>query len=35
MNEIFVVEAKKIVGKAFDQIAGLESKKIKKSEVAK
>jgi hypothetical protein len=34
LNETFVTEAKKLVGLAFDQIAGLESRKIKESEVS-
>jgi len=32
-SEIFIREAKKIIGPAFDQIAQLESKKIKPSEL--
>lgn len=35
LNEFYIVEAKKIIDKAFDQIAGLESKKIKASEISK
>ena len=31
LNAVFVQEEKKIVGEAFDQIAGLESHKIKSS----
>ena len=33
LNDTYIVEAKKLVDKAFDQIAGLESKKIKSSDV--
>lgn len=33
LNPVFVREAKKIVGDAFDQIAGLESHKIKPSDI--
>lgn len=33
LNPVFVREAKKIVGEAFDQIAGLESHKIKPSDI--
>lgn len=33
LNETFINESKKLVGNAFDQIAQLESKKIKKSEI--
>jgi len=33
LNETFIVEAKKLVDKAFDQISGLESKKIKPSDI--
>jgi len=29
------VEAKKLIDKAFDQIAGLESKKLKPSDISK
>lgn len=35
LNETFVKEEKRIVDKAFDQIAGLESKKIKSSDISK
>lgn len=34
LNPAFITEMKKIVDQAFDQIAGLESKKIKKSQVS-
>ncbi len=34
LNETFIVEAKKLIGKSFDQISGLESKKIKTSEIS-
>lgn len=34
LNKIFITEEKKLVGSAFDQIAGLESHKIKKSEIS-
>lgn len=34
LNAIYVQEAKKLVDKAFDQIAGLESKKIKSSQIS-
>ena len=33
LNKTFVTEARKLVDKAFDQIAGLESKKIKASDI--
>lgn len=33
LSKTFVTEAKKLVDKAFDQIAGLESKKIKASDI--
>ena len=33
LNAVFVQEEKKIVGEAFDQIAGLESHKIKPSDI--
>lgn len=33
LSKTFVVEAKKLVDKAFDQIAGLESKKIKAADI--
>jgi len=33
LNETFVLEEKKLVDKAFDQITGLESKKIKPSDI--
>jgi len=33
LSKTFVIEAKKLVDKAFDQIAGLESKKIKASDI--
>lgn len=33
LSKTFVMEAKKLVDKAFDQIAGLESKKIKASDI--
>lgn len=33
LNETFITEAKKLVDGAFDQIAGLESKKIKASDI--
>ncbi len=32
-SQVFIIEAKKIIGPAFDQIAQLESKKIKPSEL--
>lgn len=32
-NKVFIEEAKKIIGPAFDQIAQLESKKIKPSDI--
>ena len=32
-SEVFITESKKIIGPAFDQIAQLESKKIKPSEL--
>jgi hypothetical protein len=35
LNEAFITEEKKLVDKAFDQIAGLESKKIKSSDISK
>lgn len=35
LGETYIIEAKKLVYKAFDQIAGLESKKIKSSEISK
>lgn len=34
LNGTFITEEKKLVGDAFDQIAGLESHKIKKSEIS-
>ena len=34
LNATFIEEEKKLVGKAFDQISGLESKKIKPSDLA-
>lgn len=34
LNSTFITEEKKLVGSAFDQIAGLESHKIKKSEIS-
>ena len=34
LNKTFITEEKKLVGSAFDQIAGLESHKIKKSEIS-
>lgn len=34
-GETYIVEAKKLVDKAFDQIAGLESKKLKPSDISK
>jgi hypothetical protein len=34
LNETFIAEEKKLVDKAFDQISGLESKKIKPSEIS-
>jgi hypothetical protein len=33
LNAVYIQEAKKLVDKAFDQIAGLESKKIKTSQI--
>jgi hypothetical protein len=33
LNETYILEAKKLVDKAFDQISGLESKKIKPSDI--
>jgi len=33
LNETFIVETKKLVDKAFDQISGLESKKTKQSDI--
>ena len=33
LNETFISEEKKLVGQAFDQIAGLESHKIKSSDI--
>lgn len=33
LNPTFIAEEKKLVGKAFDQISGLESKKIKPSDI--
>jgi hypothetical protein len=35
LNETYITEAKKLVDKAFDQIAGLESKKIRSSDLSK
>ena len=35
LNETYIIEAKKLVDKAFDQIAGLESKKIKSADLSK
>lgn len=35
LSETFITEEKKLVDKAFDQIAGLESKKIKPSDISK
>jgi hypothetical protein len=35
LSETFITEEKKLVDKAFDQIAGLESKKIKSSDISK
>ena len=35
LNAVFVQEEKKIVGDAFDQIAGLESHKLKPSDIKK
>lgn len=35
LSETFITEEKKLVDKAFDQIAGLESKKIKPSDIPK
>lgn len=35
LNETFINEEKKLVDKAFDQISGLESKKIKSSDIPK
>jgi hypothetical protein len=35
LNETFIIEEKKLVDKAFDQISGLESKKIKSSDISK
>ncbi len=34
LGETFITEEKKVVDKAFDQIAGLESKKIKSSDIS-
>lgn len=34
LNKTFISEEKKLMGSAFDQIAGLESHKIKKSEIS-
>jgi len=34
LSETFITEEKKLVDKAFDQIAGLESKKIKASDIS-
>jgi hypothetical protein len=33
LNAVFIQEEKKIVGDAFDQIAGLESQKIKPTDI--
>ena len=35
LNETYIIEAKKLVDKAFDQIAGLESKKISSADLSK
>lgn len=35
LSETFIAEEKKLVDKAFDQLAGLESKKIKSSDIPK
>lgn len=35
LGKTYIIEAKKLVYKAFDQIAGLESKKIKSSDLSK
>lgn len=35
LNETYIVEAKKLVGVAFDQISGLESKKISPMDIPK
>jgi hypothetical protein len=35
LGETYITEAKKLVDKAFDQIAGLESKKLKPSDISK
>lgn len=35
LGETYIVEAKKLIDKAFDQIAGLESKKLKPSDISK
>lgn len=35
LNETFIIEEKKLVDRAFDQIAGLESKKLKSSDIPK
>ena len=34
LNEVFIVEVKKLVSEAFDLIAGLESNKIKSNEIS-
>ena len=34
LNETYIMEAKKLVDQAFDQISGLESKKIKPSDIS-
>jgi len=34
LNETFITEEKKLIDQAFDQIAGLESKKIKSTDIA-
>jgi hypothetical protein len=35
LGETYIAEAKKLVDKAFDQIAGLESRKLKPSDISK
>jgi len=35
LNKIYIVEAKKLIDQAFDQISGLESNKIKPSDISK
>lgn len=34
LSETFIMEEKKLIDKAFDQIAGLESKKLKSSDIS-